>query len=206
MATKLTARLTSEQMASDAYVSWRPFVEKQNILYSYEGAASFASNCTVPVVVMTVLIIITIGWSTLKWAKKVLQYSLAAAGAAVIAWLPIYLILPKTEVHLIGMPHMNNIYLHKNACIVLNQKWKDNVGGGHSTIDPDLAWIRKQLADPAFWMEADNRRHGTNVFTGQPCREEDSPGNYTIRTYGRRTYYVSYDINGAENEEELGKQ
>jgi hypothetical protein len=206
VATKLTARLTSEQMANDAYVSWRPFAEEKNILYSKEGAACFASNCTVPVVVFALLVIVSIGWSTLRWAKKVIQYSLAAAGVAVIAWVPIFLSLPKVDVHLMRMPHMSNINLHKNACFVINQKWKDNVDGGHSTIDPDLAWIRKQLADPAFWMEADNRRHGTNVFTGQPCREEDSPGNYTIRTNGRRTYYISYDINGAENEEELGKQ
>jgi hypothetical protein len=82
----------------------------------------------------------------------------------------------------------------------------DKINSGEGTIDPDLTWIRQQLADRAFWNKVNSRNGGTNILTGQPCREEDSPGNYTIRTNGRRTYYVSYDIDGAENEEELGKQ
>jgi hypothetical protein len=122
VATKLTARLTSEQMASDAYVSWRPFAEEQNVLYSKEGAAGFASNCTVPVVVFALLVVITIGWSTLKWAKKVIQYSLAAAGLAVIAWLPIYWSLPKVEVHLMRMPQYYNFAFHSSIFANLNTR------------------------------------------------------------------------------------
>ncbi len=38
----------------------------------------------------------------------------------------------------------------------------------------------------------------TNPYTGQPIRVECSPGNYTVRTLGDKTYFCTYDENGIE--------
>jgi 4-amino-4-deoxy-L-arabinose transferase-like glycosyltransferase len=74
-----------------------------------------------------------------------------------------------------------------------------------------LLWVGGGiLFQPGFYNEVVMReflgRFGETIyFTGQPCREEDSPGNYTLRQNGRRIEYVSYDIDGGEFAEELGK-
>lgn len=205
VATKLSAQLTSEQMKEDAYLAWEPYAFKQPVFYSKQGAAITATNYTVPIVVLAALVILCIAGSQGAWARKVTKFSLAISGLALIAWLPIYLSLPKVEVRVTQMPRMFSRNLHHTVSTALEIKWTDKTNTGNGTTALNVAWIRQQLADPAFWNETDKRRGGTNLFTGQPCREEDSPGNYTIRQNGRKIEYVSFDIDGGEFAEELGK-
>ena len=71
--------------------------------------------------------------------------------------------------------------------------------GEGATNMPDLAWIRQQL------REGSPQRNGlrigvqTNAIFGRPWREEDSPGNYTLRQTPEGIDFVSYDVDGAAN-------
>jgi hypothetical protein len=61
VATKLTARLSSEQMKEDAYLNWSPFEAKRLEFYSRHGAAVFATNCVIPFIVAALLVLYRVG-------------------------------------------------------------------------------------------------------------------------------------------------
>jgi hypothetical protein len=64
---------------------------------------------------------------------------------------------------------------------------------------PDAAWVRQQLAKTSAWRRELKISAQTNLFSGQLWREEDSPGNYTIRETTNGVDYVWYDLEGGEN-------
>ena len=65
--------------------------------------------------------------------------------------------------------------------------------------NPDAAWVRQQLAETSAWRRELESKAQTNLFSGQLWREEDSPGNYTIRETTNGVVYVWYDLEGGEN-------
>jgi hypothetical protein len=66
---------------------------------------------------------------------------------------------------------------------------------------PELALpeLRRALAERLATASADARSSVayTNLFTGQPVREEDSPGNYILRQRNGQIEFVAHDPEGA---------
>jgi hypothetical protein len=203
VATKLTGQLSSRQMREDAYITWTPFREKRLTRYSEHGAAVTAANFAVPVLVVSLLGLLGGYWASEKnpvWAKRVCRISRVTVLAALIGWGAIYLCLPKINVVVSLMPGMRMIMLHKNSIPTelarLHDQESAQKGGEFKS---DAVWVRQQLAETSEWRRDLGSSWQTNLFSGQLWREEDSPGNYTIRESTNGVEYVWYDIEGGEN-------
>jgi hypothetical protein len=193
VATKLTAQLSSEEMRRDVYIAWTPFQEKRLTYFSPHGAAMVASNVSLSLIAMGLLVWYCTATSQRAWARQCWQCCRIAMVLGGLIWCPIYLLVPKTPVLLAshreaGMWHLDEIPW------ALHGRW-----GEGATNMPDLAWIRQQL------REGSPQRNGlrigvqTNAIFGRPWREEDSPGNYTLRQTPEGIDFVSYDVDGAAN-------
>ena len=203
IATKLTGQLSSRQMREDAYITWTPFQEKRLARYSEHGAAVIAANFAVPVLMIGLLGLLSGYWANEKkpvWAKRVCKISRATVLAALVYWGAIYLCLPKINVVVSLMPGMRMRLLHENEIpLELSYLQSQEAARRGGEFKPDAAWVRQQLAETSEWRRGLESRYQTNLFSGQLWREEDSPGNYTIREATNGVEYVWYDLEGGEN-------
>ena len=195
VATKLTARLNSQQMKEDAYVAWSPFEEKRLAFYSDHGAAIFATNLTAPFMAVALLILFFITGREGPLVQRLRKGCVMTLLAAMLSWPAIYLWLPKIPVVVQRMPGLRNMALHRQIPDML--EWQAR--GQGTNFVPDAAWVRNQLSETSSL-----RRNGwplseTNFLTGQPWREEDSPGNWTARQTAAGIEYVWYDLEGGEH-------
>jgi len=191
VATKLTAELSNAQMQKDGYISWIPYEEKRLRFYSCHGAAVLASNISVSLLVMGLL-----GWYCARAgigsvAQNVCRISRFAIITGILCWVPIYMALPKVPVNVARLPSLRVRYLHHAVASEL----QDMMGSNPS---PDLAWLRQQLQAGSPLRKASDPINETNLFSGLPWRDEDSPGNCTVRQGTNGFEYVWYDIDGAE--------
>jgi hypothetical protein len=196
VATKLTARLTSQQMKKDPYISWSPFHAKRLTFYSDHGAAVLATNFTVPFMAGAFLIIYWFSGREGPYVQRIRKRCVMTVCGAVLFWLPIYLLLPKTPVIVQMMPERMNAWLHQGAIPTMLEK---KAGSQGRNFTPDIAWVRNQLGEPAGSRQELGPDSQTNFFTGQPWHEEDSPGNWTTRQTVEGIEYVWYDIDGGEH-------
>ena len=77
-----------------------------------------------------------------------------------------------------------------------------NASGG-PPFQPSVEWVRRCLAENSPFRTNVLATEGTNQFTGQPWREEDSPGNYTLRETTNGIEYTWYDFDGAAHSDLL---
>jgi hypothetical protein len=203
VATKLTGQLSSRQMQEDAYIAWTPFREKQLTRYSEQGAAVTAANFAVPVLMLGLLGLLCTYWVSEKepaLAKQAYKVSGAIILTALACWGAIYLCLPKINVAVSRFPGIRMSGLHKYTIPAGLAYFQTNettrIGGAFK---PDAAWVRQQLAETSEWRRGLESRYQTNLFSGQLWREEDSPGNYTIREATNGVEYVWYDLEGGEH-------
>jgi hypothetical protein len=110
-------------------------------------------------------------------------------------WLPIYLLLPKIPVVVQTMPARMSEQFHYDITSMLENRASKQRGN----FSPDLAWVREQIGESILISEQFRTFVRINFFTGQPCREEDSPGNYTVRQTAEGMEYVWYDIEAGEH-------
>jgi hypothetical protein len=195
VATKLTARLNSDQMKADAYVAWSPFKEKRLRFYSEHGAGILATNLTVPVVVVALLILFFTRGAEGARAQKLRKGAAIAAFAAVLLWPMIYLFLPKIPVVVHKRPAFGMMALHGDIA----RRLEVRAGEQTRSFPPDLAWVRSQLAETSSFRRDALQYAQTNYFTDLPWREEDSPGNWTARQTADGIEYVWYDLEGGEH-------
>ena len=203
VATKLVGQLNNGQMQEDAYITWLPFQEKRLTRYSGYGAAIVAANFGVPTLIIGFLGLLYGRWFGGKKpvvAKQVRQVSKIIMLAAILCWGTIYICLPKIDVVVSRFPKFWTVLIHKYtvptglAGLYTNELAR--VGG---TFRPDASWVRQQLAETSVWRQGLGDRYQTNWFSGQLWREEDSPGNYTVRETTNGVEYVWYDLEGGEN-------
>ena len=196
VATKLTARLDSQQMKADAYINWSPFEEQRLVFYSPRGAAIFATNLTVPFIVAALLMLYNIKGRDGTSTQRIRKVCKRVRSGAMLCWLPIYLLLPRIPVMVQMMPDRRNSWLHEGTIPKMLENIASEQNSGASN---DIAWVRTQLVETSSL-----RRHllpdsQANFFSGQPWHEEDSPGNYTLRQTLEGIEYVWYDIDGGEH-------
>lgn len=201
-ATKLVGKLNNRQMQNDAYITWLPFQEKRLTRYSDHGAAVLAANFAVPMLIIGFLGLLYSRWSCEQKpvvAKQLRRVSGIVILAAILCGGSIYLCLPKINVVVSRFPGMRMYSLHKYIPFMLADFHTNEIAKVSSTLKPDATWVRQQLAETSAWRQGLGERCQTNLFSGQLWREEDSPGNYTIRETTNGLEYVWYDIEGGEN-------
>jgi len=196
VATKLTATLTPDQMREDVWLSASAFREKRNRLYSRTGAMTVALNWGSGLFAIGLLVasLLSLGRPD-RQAKLARAAGLSALAGLVLAGL-IYLALPTTEVRLLRSPSMGA----QNVLFYLATAILDDRPRTQAEIRQEL---RRVLATPS---EAYNgvfvsKHHGgtgwENLLLGGPIREEDSPGNFTLRENGDELEFLGYDSQGA---------
>ncbi len=195
VATKLTARLNSQQMTADAYITWSPFQEKRLAFYSKRGAAVLATNLTTPLTVAALLALFIISGSEGLYVQRFRKGCVITVFAAMLLWPAIYLWLPKIPVVVQRMPTLRNMMLHREIPSALEVE----ASKPGTNFTPDVAWVRSQLGETSSLRREFLPGSQTNFFTGQPWHEEDSPGNWTARQTGEGVEYVWYDLEGGEH-------
>jgi hypothetical protein len=198
VATKLSATLNSASMQKDCYITWIPYQRVRPTYYSHDGATTFAINMLVTTLVTVGLIWLLLhriegGWA--KWLRKACGW-LAVLG--VVASLAVYVLLPKVEVTLSRMPVMRMRSTIVQVSSGLAIAWKNERAGRASTNDPDVNWVRQQMAVNSELRRSFSPNFRQNPLTGTDWKEEDSPGNYTLRRNGNLVEVVWYDFNGDE--------
>jgi hypothetical protein len=194
VATKLTAQLSNKEMQRDAYIAWSPFQEKRLRYFSPHGAAMLASNVSLSLIAMALLVWYCTATSQRAWAQQCWKCCRIAILLGVILWCPIYLLVPKISVSLASFRDVRMWHLYEIPR-VLEDRW----GKEAATDMPDLAWVRQQLREGSPERDDLQIRVQTNAIFGLPWHEEDSPGNYTLRQTGGGIDFVGYDIDGAAN-------
>ncbi len=199
VATKLTGDLSSSQMEADAYVDWTGFQPKQRLLYSYPGAKIVAENLAITVLVAAALLLYAARNVVYPWADKARMIGRVLILTGILGGVLVYFALPKTEVTVKTMPGSYTRYLHRSIGAAIEDIWEKAT---NRPAEPTADWVRTQINSPlkvtfAPWGGL------TNYFLGQPMREEDSPGNYTLRETTIGVEYVWYDVNGAEHPVQL---
>jgi len=203
VATKLVGQLSSRQMQEDAYITWTPFREKRLTRYSEHGAAVMAANFAVPVLVVSLLGLLCVYWARERepvLAKQAYKVVGAIILAALTGWGAIYLCLPKINVVVSRFPGLRMRVLHEREIPeILRYLQSQEAARRGGEFKPDATWMRLQLAETSDWRREAAAVHQTNLLSGQLWREEDSPGNYTIREATNGVVYVWYDLEGGEN-------
>ena len=207
VATKLVGRLTPADMRDDVWLNWTPFSEKGNHLFSQSGALTVALNWSAGVWAGSWLAVCIFCLSNKRRRSKLS----ISAGITTVCCIGltglIYLALPKMEARLVKGPSekMEHIFLY----------FADEVSSDvtHNSPVADVRLIAQNLITvgetnaPRWdeWSRSADWANWQNYYLGGPLREEDSPGNYTIREVYGRLEFVVYDAEGAEHVQIIGE-
>jgi hypothetical protein len=176
VASRLTARLSPEQMQQDVRLRWQPFKEQQSQVFSQRGARDYAANwASAGLLAGLTLQAILLAFGRDRESRS---WSTGLVIGLALAWgCCIYLYVPKTEAE-------------------LKRGWR---GAGEMTLreasiyfaecDPatDLTDLRLRLKRAMADVAEDNGILGGRI------REEDSPGNYSLRVNSNSVDFIGYD-------------
>ncbi len=197
--TKLTARLTPEQMRKDVWLEWTAFSEKRTRLFSRDGALTSSLNWGVGALAATLLGTGLRSRASERSTRKRTRNGVnaaALAGACVAAG--VFFALPKTQVRLVRDAYASTMDNAYSLCLSL-------LDSDAATSTEVGAEARRVLSSAS--NDARSRRYGEdeesnpwdNALLGGTMREEDSPGNYTIRETNGQLQFIGYDAQGAEH-------
>jgi|GEM_PF-542395 len=199
VATKLTATLTPDQMQQDVWLQWSPFKEKEQRLYSRTGALTTGLNWGASLAAVGMLGIGLVRFSSGKpVSKRFLKVTGTGVVTGAILACVVYFALPKTEVRLVRFPTLmaHQTLLELYGCLLdTNTVTRAEISAKARRIinNPTGEITRVRLA----------RRYGgkgwDNFLLGGDIREEDSPGNFTLRDKAGVVEFIGYDALGGEH-------
>ena len=194
VATKLTATLSPADMQQDVWLDWDSFQEIKSRLYSRPGALTHALNWGTAVLVVGLLL----AWLASLAIKASHRWLPAFCVAAVLLGLAVagalYLTLPRTEVRLVHRPAAST----KSSLHSIYRSLEAANASTPATARAMLADFASQLSSYKGSRDGDGG-YWANLLLGGPIREEDSPGNYTLRETASGLEFVTYDAQGAEH-------
>jgi uncharacterized protein DUF2330 len=177
---KLSGKISPAAMSQDFYVNWSEPVFVRERLYSERGA--WGTGWIVAVIILVLCVpVALIMWGTHRMGNKILAASLAGTLAAALMTAGLVrMSLPVADVGTYGGKGRIELRdLHEFAFLIE----KDTREGKLSSKEA-LKRLRKKL--PGF----------SNLYTGGPMLEEDSPGNYTLAEEKGRPVVTIYDLGG----------
>jgi len=101
--TRLTGRLSPDDMKTDSYPQWDPYRYQKPVVFSYRGASITALNVAVAIVVAGWLAVFLMesGWKVTPAFQRTWYLRLLLAG--IVVGLTVYFLLPKTAVKLVSL-------------------------------------------------------------------------------------------------------
>ncbi|MEN9574950.1 MAG: hypothetical protein RL514_2805 [Verrucomicrobiota bacterium] len=193
--TKLVGTLDAEAMSRDAFVAWVPFERKLASYYSREAAGTRALNLGVAVLLLTLPCVGFWLWRNDRWwtARLVAQ----VLGWAIVVGTGYFVVLPKVEVEIRRERHFfawSRPSQFVNLKETVQQVALDS-GAGPVLSSAFPRWDLKRLQAA---VEAPADRHWNfirvNALTGEPLREEATPGNLLFRPTERGTEVLWHDV------------
>ncbi len=201
VATKLTATLSPSDMRQDVWIDWTPFSEKKNHLFSNQGALTTALNWGSGLFTAGLITICIFRFFNETSKFRLLQLTGTALAASLVLAALIYIFLPKTEARLVRIPYgssqaklfeLNMFFGDTNA--VTRKEISQQIQSLLANPTNNIEWINWKGGSPRF------RNLGNDLLGGR-IREEDSPGNFTLREHGDQLEFITYDAQGAEHVE-----
>lgn len=200
--TKLTATLDAAGMSRDAFVDWIPFERRLASLYSHEAASIRAMNLGVAVLLLTLPVVGFWLWRCDgEWTLRLLA---RVFGGATLVGLVYFVALPKVEVEV-----KRGWRYHANARLgSIRQLWVDVEVLAYELKSPrpDLRtegpWTVKALRRAVLKASPSGRAEevfSLNLLTGEPLREEATPGNLLFRPTARGTEVLWHDVDCVEH-------
>jgi len=193
VATKLTATLSRAAMRNDVWINWTPFCETRNRFFSWQGALTTALNWGTGLSAAGLLTVCLLAFFNEVHKTKFPRRVRIVMVTSIILTGLFYLFLPKTEVRVVGYYH-DDIKEHHLA---LEYVYANRGGRTIAETRTDLGKLISTSSTNAMWHE--NLVNFDNYLVGGQIREEDSPGNYTIRETNGQLEFVSYDAQAAEH-------
>ncbi len=183
--TRLRGTLTTQQMKRDALVEWEPFAERHQVFYSAHGALFASLNWTSNALcALVVSIAIASRWRRVEPSAHARKFAVALVTATVataILWLGFPVVPVRLERWSVRQHEiLNNRMLALDAIDSLGTNHPVSIGAVRAAINRA---IKEGTRDK--WV-----RPGTGF------REEDSPGNYTLRDTPDFIELRFYDANG----------
>ena len=194
VATKLVATLSSAEMRQDVWLEWKSFSEKENHLFSRSGALTTALDWAAGVFAAGLLCIGIVRFASEK-GKGLRPAGIVAAGSLILAGL-IYLWLPKTEVRLVKVSRGSE----ESSLFLLWEYLMDTNSVTRAEISAQARHLLDNTTNDVEWGNfAGSLKNLDNYLLGGRIREEDSPGNFTLREKVGQIEFVTYDAQGAEH-------
>ena len=195
VATHLIGEFRGADMQADAYLTWHPPMEKRTTLYTPMAAWQTTLNQVAPVAVTAFVLAALFRGRSWPTARPLYRCS-GNVFLLSLTLLPILALrLPRAgEFRVVRSPQMMNKLLHE---VLIPLELKEALPDpAKSAPTPDIAWTRHQLAPNSSLHQSLRPEDQLNQFTGRPWREEDSPGNYTLRATPDGVEYTWYDFDG----------
>lgn len=195
-ATKLSATLSPDQMRQDAFVSWQPFQETEQVFYSRRGVCEILINIAVLLFGVSCLVVLR-AITTKRMSSNRAKQTLVLVGTGILTMAAgVYAVWPTQEVRVSQAPRLWNQIAHGMVA-----RWLEEVPFDQPvTIDAVQARIAHYMhSTPPPWRGRQDYAFAENPFTGRPRILEDSPGNYELRWNKERVLeYVWYEEHGGE--------
>jgi len=188
VATKLTATLSIQDMREDVWLDWQPFAEFHQRFHSPGDARNIALNWASFVFVPGLLLIWMVRFARDGQGFRFWKALTGWLGVCLIFAGVIYVCLPTIQVRI----ERGAGYSTFHSLSSLGQALADEKPVTAAEIRSRARTALSRPDDPDGYSDFKNH------LLGGPIREEDSPGNFTLREEGDELEFVAYDAEGAE--------
>ena len=169
--TRLHGVLDAAAMKQDAVLKWEPYQTTRTRFYSVRGARTEGLNRGVPVIVCWLLLLAAWSRRRKRPLSAITRPALVGTLVGLVVVLTVFFSLPRISVRLEKRwAFHSQSYLRDLAVVAALELEEKEV--------PTLDELRKALAG---YLPDLPERERDNLFLGGQIREEDSPGNYTLR-------------------------
>ena len=191
-------------MEQDGYIAWDPLVEHEHTFYTRQGAAQTAANISAPICIILLIVgSLVVDRRTIS-PRVIGRMFLLGILISISVGTICYFSFPQTAAFVTHRPESMNWHLHESDIPnSLQIELAARNSRGEPLFQPSLEWVRQCLAENSTFRTNVLAGEITNHFTGQPWREEDSPGNYTLLQTTNGIEYTWYDFDGAAHSDLL---
>ncbi len=182
--TKLSARLSPDQMREDVVLRWSGFKPHRDSIYSRQAALTIAANWATGFLLGAYVLVLAGFTMTGGWSVPFPKIAFGLAGVALAGMGVVYATLPKVSVTMVrSHPAFVRHYLKELAAFTILE-WQDSPP--------------KSIEEARRAVVFQGSMKTNNLLLGGGIREEDSPGNYVIRQTTNGFEFLWFDGNGAE--------
>lgn len=175
VATRLLARVSPAEMREDLVIGWEPFREKTTPEFSYAGALNHAANWASVALLLGAIAWVGIYRNEPRFLKRA-TWSIVGAVLVVAALMYVSVDKVAVKIQRARGPDFEVLWLGYS------------LDDEYASIDEVRTNILKYLPDSEW---------GRNSYLGGKIREQESPGNYSIREAEGRFEIIGYDANAA---------